>query len=126
MSHSPFPKLSILLSAIAFLFLMAGVLILLHRGIARDITERYDPDPVISNTIDKALNLHSRVACLDLLRNTNEQARRWGVACSSAWMIENGKDPELVDLLKKARDDPSERVRNSAANIWEFESSHWK
>ena len=105
---------------------MIDAMSIIHTGIARDLTERYDPDPVVSSMIDKALNLHSRVACIDLLKHEKGQARRWGVACTSAYMIENGKDPELIELLKKARDDPNERVRKAAANVWAYESSLWK
>lgn len=113
-------------SIIVLVYLLINIMTLIHRSIAKDITQRYDSDPVVSSLINRAMNLKSRTACIDLLNDKSDQGRRWGVACTSSWMIENGKDPELVELLKKARDDPSERVRNAAANVWEYESPLWK
>jgi len=126
MNNSSLGKLAVtMVMLLIIISATSSIVMMFHRGITQDVKQRYDPDPVISRNIQLAVE-GSRTDCLKLLHSKHENARRWGVAAASGWMIKNGKDAELIELLKEARDDPNTRVRNAAASVWEFESSHWK
>lgn len=112
-----------------FLFLVFTVVVLIAiatlQSVRRDTETRYSPDPLVSDLVDRGMR-HEYTSIETLLAHEKAEARRWGVALASYYLIEVERDQHFIDEITAAKSDPDEHVRSAVAAVLERDRPMWK